>query len=105
MDSKIEYAFVEDVTIDPTQNCPIKITAGPYKDIIFRFGKISLKEDSDDLHVNMEIDIVNAPENFNKEEQNFTNTVGEIFVQIVESGVEPKKPDPVDLEDDVHQDQ
>jgi len=52
----------------------------------------------------MEIDIIQAPEDFNKEEQHFTNTVGEIFTNIVESGIEVKSLDTADLEDDVHQD-
>ncbi len=104
MDSKIEYEFADDKTFDVTDNCPIKIKTGKYKDIIFKFGKISLKEENDDLNVTMEIDLVEAPENFDKNEQEFTNTVGEIFVQIVESGIEVQKNEPVDLEDDVHQD-
>jgi hypothetical protein len=104
MDSKIKYEFLEDPISDVTQTCPIKIKTGPYQDIVFKFGKISLEENGEDLSVTMEIDILEAPEDFNKEEQHFTNTVGEIFTNIVESGIEAKTLDPIDLEDDVHQD-
>jgi len=104
MDNKIEYEFLSDTETDPTETCPIKIKNGPYAGIVYKYGKISLKEENDNLSVTMEIDLVNAPEDFNKQEEAFTHTVGEIFVQIVESGVEAKKIDPVDLEDDVHQD-
>lgn len=103
MDSEIKYEFLEDPVSDVTQTCPIKIKSGPYQDIIFKFGKINLQENGEDLNVTMEIDIIDAPENFNKEDQTFTNTVGEIFTNIVESGIEAKTLDPVDLEDDVHQ--
>lgn len=104
MDNKINYEFLEYSGTDPTETCPIKIKGGEYDGVIFKYGKISLNEENDNLNINMEIEIVNAPENFNKEEQNFVNIVGDIFVQIVESGVVSKKEEPVDLEDDVHQD-
>jgi hypothetical protein len=104
MDSKIEFEFLNDASTDPTQTCPIRIKNGEYAGIVYKYGKISLKEENDDLNVTMEIDIINAPDDFDKNETTFTNTVGEIFVKIVESGVEVKKNDPSDLEDDVHQD-
>lgn len=104
MDNKIEFEFLNDATTDPTQTCPIRIKSGPYSGIVYKYGKISLKEENEDLNVTMEIDIINAPDDFNQNEKDFTNTVGEIFVEIVEMGVEVKRNDPVDLEDDVHQD-
>jgi hypothetical protein len=104
MDNKIEYEFLNDPTTDPTQTCPIRIKTGKYLGIVYKYGKISLKEENDDLNVTMEIDILNAPEDFDRNEREFTHTVGEIFVQIVESGVEVKRNEVVDLEDDVHQD-
>lgn len=101
---KIDYEFVELPESDPFQNTPIKIKNGKYSGIIFKFGKISLNEEGENLNVNMEIDMVQSPDNFDQNEREFTNTVGEIFTQIVETGVEIKNNDPVDLEDDVHQD-
>jgi hypothetical protein len=50
----------------------------------------------------MDITMISAPENFDQHEKNFTQTVGEIFVDIVEKEATTKEP--VDLEDDVHQD-
>jgi single-stranded DNA-specific DHH superfamily exonuclease len=83
-------------------NCPIQILEGKYKDIIYRYGKISLKETAnEEINVTMEIDVLKAPENFDQQQEDFTNAVGQIFTQIVEEGIEQE---PVDLEDDVHQD-
>jgi hypothetical protein len=42
-----------------------------------------------------------APDKFDQQQEDFTNAVGNIFTQIVEEGIEQE---PVDLEDDVHQD-
>jgi len=102
MDKVPEYKFVENEYTE-MDTCPIEILDGEYKGIVYRYGKISLKElDSGDVEVKMDIDILKSPENFDKNTENFTLIVGEIFVNIVEKNATMK--DPVDLEDDVHQD-
>jgi hypothetical protein len=64
--------------------------------------KISLKEtENEEISVTMEIDVLKAPDDFNQQQEKFTKAVGQIFTQIVEEGIEQE---PVDLEDDVHQD-
>ena len=50
----------------------------------------------------MEIEIIKSPNGFDKEDKQFTQTVGEIFVKIVEAQVEVD--DGKDLESDVHED-
>ena len=97
-----EFKYVPEAVSEIGTNCPIEITEGKYKGIIFNYGKISLKEtDTGELDVTMEINLIKAPENFDQNEKDFTQAVGEIFTQIVESGVEQE---PTDLEDDVHHD-
>lgn len=105
MDKAPTYKFIPEADSDRLSNCPIEITSGEFKGIVYRYGKISLKEmGNEELSVTMDIDLIKAPLNFDKNNQKFTNTVGEIFTQIVESGVEADS-GPIDLEDDVHQDQ
>jgi len=97
-----EYKFVETASPD-MDTCPIQITSGEFAGIVYRYGKISLKEiDTGDVQVTMDISIVSAPENFNHNTPEFTMAAGEIFVDIVEKNA--KLEDPSDLEDDVHQD-
>jgi hypothetical protein len=48
----------------------------------------------------MDITMVEAPEGFNQQDKDFTQTIGEIFVDIVEKNIAEQEP--VDLEDDVH---
>jgi hypothetical protein len=97
------YKF-KDEEISENDTCPIEILDGQYSGIVFKYGKISLNEtDTGELNVNMDITMVKAPEGFNQQETNFTQTVGEIFVDIVEKNVVADK-EAVDLEDDVHQD-
>jgi hypothetical protein len=96
-----KFKYVPELNFDVTSNCPIQIMEGKYKDIVYRYGTISLAEtENQEINVTMEIDIIKAPDDFNKNEKDFTNSVGEIFTKIVEEGIEQE---PSDLEDDVHQ--
>jgi hypothetical protein len=100
MDKAPKYKFLDELVAD-NDTCPIEILEGQFAGIVFKYGKISLHEvENENLAVNMDISIIKAPEGFDQETEEFTNTVGEIFVNIVESNTE----DSVDLEDDVHQD-
>jgi hypothetical protein len=102
MDKVTEFKYLPELSDDVSSNCPILIMEGQYKGIVYRYGKISLKEtENQEIDVTMEIDIIKAPENFDQSEKTFTHTVGQIFTKIVEQGIEQE---PVDLEDDVHHD-
>ena len=97
-----EYKFLETLEAN-ADTCPIQIISGEFSGIVFRYGKISLKEmESGDIQVTMDITIVDGPENFNKDTPEFTMAAGEIFVDILEKNSTTKEP--VDLEDDFHQD-
>ena len=103
MGKAIEYKFLPEASVDSTQTCPIEITSGQFAGIVYRYGKIDFKEDgSDGLNVTMEIEMIKSPNGFDKEDKQFTQTVGEIFVKIVEAQVEVD--DGKDLESDVHED-
>lgn len=103
MDKLPEYKFKEEI-YDGKDTCPIEILEGKFKGIVYKYGKISLNETEDgEMQVNMDITIIDAPDGFDQQTKNFTQTVGEIFTHIVEQNVVADK-EPVDLEDDVHQD-
>ena len=102
MDKVPEYKFVDEL-LGTYDTCPIMILNGQFKGIVYKYGKISLNEVEDgNLAVTMDIELITSPENFDKTTKEFTHTVGEIFVDIVDKqGVENE---PVDLEADVHED-
>jgi hypothetical protein len=103
MDKIPAYKFCEDL-FQGSDTCPIQILEGKYKNIIFKYGKISVKETEDqNLSVTMDITMITAPEDFDQEEEEFTNIAGNIFVDIFEKNEVTTK-EPVDLEDDAHQD-
>ena len=102
MDKAPKYKFLPEASIDISQTCPIQILEGKFSGIVYRYGKISFQEINEgDLSINMEIQVITAPDRFNQQDKEFTDIAGNIFVDIVENQVEP---DEMDLEDDVHQD-
>jgi len=104
MDKAPEFDLMETDTSDITETCPIKIKSGEYAGIIYRYGKISIQELEDDgLNVTMDIDVISATENFDKTNTSFTQTVGNIFMKLLEEKVEADMNEK-DLEADVHED-
>jgi hypothetical protein len=102
MDKVAEFDLLPDDTTDLTNTCPIVIKNGKFKDIIYRYGKINFTEADDGaLNVTMEIEMINAPEGFNQQDPEFTQTVGNIFTKIIEDQVVTL--DEKDLESDVHE--
>jgi hypothetical protein len=98
-----EYKFKEEL-YDSKDTCPIEILEGEFQGIIYKYGKISLNEtENGELNVNMDVDVIKSPDGFDQQNKEFTQTIGEIFVDIVEKNVVADQ-QPVDLEDDVHQD-
>jgi len=102
MDKAVDFDLLPDDTTDLTNTCPIIIKSGKFKDIVYRYGKISFKElDDGSLNVNMEVEMIKAPEDFNQQDPEFTETVGNIFTKIIEDQVTTQEKD---LEADVHED-
>jgi hypothetical protein len=101
MDKAPEFIFLPEESLDITQTCPIKIISGEFKDIVYRYGKISFQEtENDGLNITMDIEIIRAPEGFDKQSSEFTKATGNIFVKIIEEQVDSE---PSDLEADVHE--
>ena len=98
-----DYKLVPEADNQINETCPIEILSGQHAGIVYRYGVIRVQEhDNDNVKVVMDIDLIKAPEGFNKDTEEFTKDVGEIFVNIVET--QTNKEAVVDLEDDVHQD-
>ena len=63
MDKAPDFDLLPDDTTDLTNTCPIIIKSGKFKDIVYRYGKISFKElDDGSLNVSMEVEMIKAPE-------------------------------------------
>lgn len=102
MDKIPNYKFVDSMSSD-MDTCPIEILDGKYQGVVYRYSKISLTElENKNMSVDMNIIMINSPKDFDQYEKEFTETVGEIFVDIIEKDLAIEE-SPADLEDDVHQ--
>jgi hypothetical protein len=87
------YTFVENDFSDDSWH--VKINKGTYKDIVYKYGKIQIKENQDEATLGFQYSIIDLPEHFDKEELNsnvdFMDTLGDILSHIIEDSLETGK--------------
>lgn len=91
--SSSSYAFVENDFSDDSWH--VKINEGTYKDIVYKYGKIQIKEGGDEATLGFQYSIVDLPEHFDVEDLNcnvdFMDTLGDILSHIIEDSLETGK--------------
>jgi hypothetical protein len=69
----------------------IKFLEGPYKDTIFKYGKVKFKEENDQVYLLFAYDVlestVDKPRKLEKDEK-FKNYIGDLLVEIMGSNIE-----------------
>ncbi len=69
----------------------IKFLQGPYKDTVFKYGKVKIKEESDGVHLLFAYDVlesqVKKPAKLEKDED-FKNYIGDLLVEIMSSNID-----------------
>ncbi len=112
MTEQTKYAFIDaEPKYADLDTLPIKILTGEYKDVEFRFKRISISPLEDHLNVNFDVDVLKSPEGVNVDlnDQPFIDFLGEILYDImvnredIETQVDTRE-EPADLEADVHED-
>lgn len=98
IDTKGLYRYVTNPEGDEMH---IEIIRGPFKGIIYRYGKVGFnpedKEDEERLTLAYEYDIISLPEHLQKQEIEdeqfyfFENMLGDILVEILEHDLESKR--------------
>lgn len=87
------YSFVENDFSDDSWH--VKINEGDYAGIVYKYGKIQIKENGDDATLGFQYAIVDLPESFDAEELKssveFMNTLGDILSHIIEDSLETGK--------------
>lgn len=115
MDSQqINYQFLDEVEeYKDMETIPIRILMNPYKNVEFRFHRVKFNNPTDNLLIDFDIEVLKNPDNVDIDlnDQEFIDFVGEILYDIivnrkditVSTNGESNDDEPVDLEDDVHQ--
>ena len=69
----------------------IKLLEGPYKDTIYKYGKVKFEEKGDQAHLIFAYDVlespVDKPRKLEKNE-NFKNYIGDLLVEIMSSNID-----------------
>lgn len=85
----LDYCFIYPKNDDTTVH--IKLIEGPYKDTIFKYGKVKFKEEPDGMHLLFAYDVleskVEKPKRLEKD-VDFKNYIGDLLVNIMSSNVE-----------------
>jgi len=89
MTEGIDYCFIYPKNDETTVN--IKFLTGPYKDTVFKYGKVKIKEEPDGAHLLFAYDVLESPVDKPKKlEKNseFKNYIGDLLVEIMTSNME-----------------
>ena len=85
----IDYCFIYPKDDNAAVN--IKFLEGPYKDTIFKYGKVKFKEENDQVYLLFAYDVlestVDKPRKLEKDEK-FKNYIGDLLVEIMGSNIE-----------------
>ena len=69
----------------------IKFLEGPYKDTIFKYGKVKFKEENEQIYLLFAYDVlestVDKPKKMEKDDK-FKNYLGDLLVEIMGSNIE-----------------
>ena len=80
----------------------IKFLDGPYKDTIFKYGKVRFEEKNDQVHLLFAYDVlecpVGKPEKMEKD-PDFKNYLGDLLVEIMSSEIEQEVVDEIGTDD------
>lgn len=87
------YSFVENDFSDESWH--VKINEGTYKDIVYKYGRIQIKENDNEATLNFQYSIVDLPDHLDQEELkcsvDFMDTLGDILSHIIEDSLETGK--------------
>jgi len=89
MTEGIDYCFIYPKNDETTVN--IKFLTGPYKDTVFKYGKVKIKEEPDGAHLLFAYDVLESPvmkPNKLEKDANFKNYIGDLLVEIMTSNME-----------------
>ena len=85
----IDYCFI--YPKDDIQTVHIKLLDGPYKDTIFKYGKVKFKEENEQVYLLFAYDVLESPimkpKKMEKDEA-FKNYIGDLLVELMSSNIE-----------------
>ena len=85
----LDYCFI--YPKNDAETVHIKFLEGPYKDTVFKYGKVKILEESDGVHLHFAFDVlestVKKPNKLVKD-IDFKNYVGDLLMEIMSGNIE-----------------
>jgi len=85
----IDYCFI--YPKEDTESVHIKLMEGPYKDTLFKYGKVKFQEINDEVHLLFGYDvlesIVDKPRKLEKD-SDFKNYLGDFLVELMSANID-----------------
>jgi uncharacterized protein YwqG len=96
----IDYCFI--YPKDDKSSVHIRFLEGPYKDTIFKYGKVKFKEENEQVYLLFAYDVlestVKKPSKLEKD-VDFKNYIGDLLVEIMSSNMEQEVVDETGTDD------
>ena len=92
MTEGIDYCFI--YPKDDSQAVHIKFLEGPYKDTIFKYGKVKFKEENEQVYLLFGYDVLESPVDKPKKlekDESFKNYIGDLLVSIMSSNIDEEQ--------------
>ena len=89
MTEGLDYCFI--YPKDDKTAVNIKFLDGPYKDTIFKYGKVKFKEENDQVYLLFAYDVIESPVDKPKKlekDLTFKNYIGDLLVEIMSGNME-----------------
>jgi len=85
----IDYCFI--YPKDDKQSVHVKFLDGPYKDTVFKYGKVKVEEKDDAAYLLFAYDVIQCtnmkPKKLEKDE-NFKNYIGDLLIEIISGNLD-----------------
>jgi len=85
----IDYCYI--YPKDDATTVHIRLLNGPYKDTVYKYGRVKLKEENENVHLLFAYDVIEStvdkPRKLEKDED-FKNYIGNFLVEIMSSNLE-----------------
>jgi hypothetical protein len=84
----IDYCFI--YPKDDEQAVHIRLMQGPYKDTVYKYGRVGFEEKNGEVYLQFNFDVIESIIKKNKLEKDldFRNYIGDLLVEIMSSNIE-----------------
>ena len=84
----LDYCFIYPKEDEETVH--IRLMEGPYKDTIYKYGRVAFEEKNDQVYLQFKFDVIESNIKIKKLEKDleFKNYIGDLLVEIMSSNIE-----------------